>query len=370
MIHLNLKTPAAALCLVLLFFLTSLSQAQTDPALKTAVLEALDTYLETGPTQDELSDGSAIANWALLSGAGLPGFRNQRELERGSWKKIWLPVEGAVAGSRLSTIRPLQLLSIFEQTQNKPDRFVRLLGKAGVLDPKDNKQREKGKALRTALESALTKMEPIRSNSRFESGGWKYTGTVSLEPAHRLVRVAVRGSQPCVATGTARTVNLNLKGRIYEDLKSPTGIKIQLLDSTFESAGCRLTLTDRIDAVKRLSGGGEAKVSGNLNLRIRDDAVTGRFQVDLVSKQVGVALLTGRAVYTLRGGINSAGEMKVVLTPVSTSGSTVLKKLLNKEGRLTGKVVNSVGKGTLVLPVLKDSLGWSDAKSRRNLKAR
>ena len=98
--------------------------------------------------------------------------------------------------------------------------------------------------------------------------------------------------------------------------------------------------------------------------------MTGRFQVDLVSKQVGVALLTGRAVYTLRGGINSAGEMKVLLTPVSTSGSRVLKQLLDKEGRLSGKVVNSVGKGTLVLPVLKDSLGWSDAKARRSLRTR
>lgn len=351
-------------CLIL--SLGSPSVAQTNPALGTAVQATLDAYLVHGPAKKELGDGSAIANWALLSAKGIPTLRSQPALNKGDWNKIWSPVNLAISEAGFS-LRPLQVLPLWEQTKKKPDKFLRLLAKAGVLDPKKNDQRARGKQFRAALDKATQEMKPLRGNSRYEVAGWKYTGTVSLEPSSRVVRIAIRGSQPCPKTGSARTVGLSIKGRIFEDPGSESGIKVQILSSSYQSAGCRLNLSDRIDSIQRLSGGGEAKLAGNLSLRIRDESVTGRFQVDLVSKQVGVALLTGRAVYTLRGGIDSSGALNVILTPVSTSGSRVLKQLLDKEGSLTGTISKSTGKGQIILPVLKDKLDWQDAgrKKRR-----
>jgi hypothetical protein len=363
-----LKTKEAfvlAALLVSLFagLLTAPVQAQTDPALKTAVVELLKSYLKSGPAQTELGNGSALANWAVLKGVGLPELQQQENLRQGSWEVIWTPLTTVLKGHDFGRLRPLQILTLWEETESEPLRFVRILGRDGLIDPKKPADRKKGLGLRKAVGAVRSEMKPVRSNSRFEKGGWKFTATSSLNPSNRIVRVAIRGSQPCKITGSARSINLNLKGRLFEDLESPSKVKVQVLDQQFKSQGCELMLKDRIDSIVRLTGGGEAKLAGNLDLRLRDDTVTGRFQIDLVSKQAGVALLTGRAVYTLRGRVGATGEISVKLVPVSSSGSRVLRQLLESEGTLSGTISDSVGSGKIELPVLKDPLNWHDAQT-------
>jgi hypothetical protein len=146
-------------------------------------------------------------------------------------------------------------------------------------------------------------------------------------------------------------------------------VKVQVLDQEFKSQGCELRLNDRLNSVERLAGGGEAKLSGVLNLLIRDKAVTGRFQVYLVSEQAGLKLLTGRAVYNVRGQVGEDGSLKATLAPMSNSGDRVLRQMLEKEGSLTGIVQNGRGSGKITVAVLKDSLDWQDshqdARSKR-----
>lgn len=353
-----------ALLLVGLFSLQPVL-AQADPALKTAVVELLESYLKIGPDKEELGDGSALANWAVLKGVALPELQQQSSLRIGSWNAIWGPLTTLLGQRGFSELEALEVLTLFEETESEPARFVRLLGRQKLLDPKIPKERNRGRQLRESVGSARGELKALRANCRFEKGGWSYTGTVFLDPGSRIVRLALRGSQPCKITGSARSANLNLKGRLFEDTQSPSGLKVQVLDRQFKSQGCELNLKDRIDSVQRLSGGGEAKLSGNLDLRVRDETVTGRFQVDLVSKQAGVALLTGRAVYSLRGSVTRNGKLEVKLVPVSTSGSRVLRQMLESEGALSGELLNSVGKGTIKLPVLKDPLKWEDTRTGR-----
>lgn len=352
------------------FLLFQPALAQTDPALKTSVLKLLDAYLAAGgPAKEELDTGAAIANWAILKDVGIPNFRKDESLRKGEWNALWAPLETVLNDYQLAgKLRPLQVLTYWEESQKEPARFVRLLGREKLLDPKTPAERNKGRRLRDAVGQALKSIKSERTNARYEDAGWKFTGTASLEPGQRIVRVAITGSQPCKVTGSARTANLTLKGRLFEDLESDAGIKIQVLDQSFTSKGCELNLRDRISTVARLAGGGETKVAGNLNLLIQDELVNGRFQVDLVSKQVGVALLTGRAVYTLRGKVGRDGKLEAKLIPVSRSGSRVLKQSLELEGSMTGTVENSVGRGQIILPVLKDPLEWRTESPTRSRK--
>lgn len=356
----------AAFFIGCLTFFIQPASAQTDPALKTAVLLALDAYLQGGgPSKEELGSGAALANWAILKDVAIPNLKKDESLSKGSWKQLWAPLE-AVLGEYgyAGRLTPLESLTYWEESQKDPDRFVRLLGREKVLDPKEPAQRNKGRRLREAVGNVRSKVGTERANARYEDAGWKFTATSSLSPGTRLVRIAITGSQPCKITGSGRTLSLILKGRLFEDANSPAGIKVQILDKEFRGKGCELTLRDRITTVARLSGGGEAKVSGNLNILIQDELVNGRFQVDFVSKQVGVSLLTGRAVYTLRGKVTPEGKVEAKLIPVSRTGSRVLKQSLELEGTLTGTVTNSVGRGQLVLPVLKDPLDWAGEASQ------
>ena len=357
---LSLKVMAAVLAGCLTFFIQPAS-AQTDPALKTAVLQTLDAYLKAGgPSKDELGSGAALANWAILKDIAIPNLKKDESLNKGSWKQLWSPLEVVLVEYGFNgKLSPLETVTYWEESEKEPDRFVRLLGRDKVLDPKVPAQRNKGRRLRDSVGKVRGKVGTERASARYEDAGWKFTATSSLTPGTRLVRIAITGSQPCKITGSARTLSLNLKGRLYEDPASPAGIKVQILDKDFQSKGCELTMRDRITTVARLSGGGEAKVSGNLNILIQDELVNGRFQVDLVSKQVGTSLLTGRAVYTIRGKVNREGKLEAKLLPVSRTGSRVLKQSLELEGSLTGTVSNNVGRGQLILPVLKDPLDWT-----------
>ena len=348
-------------------FLAQPTSAQTDPALKVSVEKALDAYLTSGgPSKEELGSGSDLANWSLLKDLGIPGFLDDEGLDKGSWDTIWRPLEEVLGEHQLGgKLRPLQVLAFLEESRKDPDRFVRLLGREKVLDPKVPAQRNRGRRLREALGVLQGKMSPIRTNARYEAAGWRYTANASLEPGSRIVRVAITGSQPCKITGSARTATLALKGRLFEDPGSQAGVKVQVLDRSFKSKGCELNLRDRISTTARLAGGGEAKVAGNLNVFFQDELVNGRFQIDIVSKQVGVALLTGRAVYTIRGKVTSDGKLEAKLIPVSRSGSRVLQQSLELEGTLTGTVGNSVGRGQIVLQVLKDPLTWKSDSSVR-----
>jgi hypothetical protein len=336
------------------------ASAQTDPALKTSVERVLDAYLTSGgPSKDELDSGSDLANWSILKDLGVPGFLKNDSLRKGDWKAIWQPLEDVLDDYDLSKkLRPLQVLAFWEESSKDHSRFVRLLGREKILDPKQPAQRNRGRRLREAVGEIHSKLSPIRTNARYEEAGWRFTANASLEPGARIVRVAITGSQPCKITGSARTASLTLKGRLFEDLGSKAGVKVQILDRSFKSKGCELNLRDRVSTVARLAGGGEAKTVGSLNIVFQDELVTGRFQIDIVSKQVGVALLTGRAVYTIRGKVTRDGKLEAALIPVSRSGSRVLHQSLELEGTLTGTVGNSAGRGQIVLPVLKDPLSW------------
>lgn len=333
--------------------------AQTDPALQTGVWVLIDTYLRTGPKKSELNDGAALANWALLKGVGLPELRVQQPLAQGAWSAIWQPLDRVLAEHKFSKLSPMEALDLWDQNQDSPVRFVRVLGKRGLLDPKKPAERKRGEALMEAISQVRGQLSPIRCNTRFEKNGWSYTASASLEPADRYVRLALRGSQPCQTTGSVRVVNLNLKGKFYEDPKSASGIKMQILDQQFQSQGCDIKLRGRVDSIEPLAGGGEAKVSISLDIKVLDENVTGRFQLDLVSRQTGLALVTGRAIYSIRGKVNSKGELEVALVPVSSSGGKPVRQLLEKEGALTGKLAHGTVSGKIILPVLKNTPGWS-----------
>jgi hypothetical protein len=343
------------------------ASAQTDPALKTSVLRTLDAYLTSGgPSKAELDSGSDMANWSILKDVGIPTFQKDASLRKGTWENIWSPLENVLVDYEFGgSLRPLQVLTLWEESRKDHSRFVRLLGREKVLDPKQPAQRNKGRRFRVAVGEALSKLSPVRANARYEDMGWKFTATASLAPGTRIVRVAITGSQPCKITGSARTASLTLKGRLFEDPDSEAGVKVQILDRSFKSKGCELNLRDRFSTVARLAGGGETKVAGGLNIVFQDELVNGRLQIDLVSKQVGVALLTGRAVYTIRGKVTSDGKLDAQLIPVSRSGSNVLKQTLEMEGTLTGTVSNSAGRGQIVLPVLKDPLDWQSERAAR-----
>lgn len=349
----------AGLMLVFWAFFPGPVQAQQDPALGTAITELLESYLKEGPTKQELGSGAALANWAILEARGLPELQTQPGMNKGSWGSAWAPLNRLLQERGFAKLRPLQALTLWEETRKSPARFVRVLGREGLLDPKEPKERNKGIALREAIENVRGDIPHYRCSARFETAGWSYTGTASVSPSDRIVRLALRGSQPCKISGSARISNLNLKGRLFEDRDSPSGVKVQLLEHSFSASGCELDIRDRINVVKRLSGGGEAKVSATLDLRVRDDRVSGRFQLDMVSRQAGVALLTGRAIYALKGEVDQDGTLDVQLAPVSSSGNRVLRQLLEKPGNLKGVLSNSKGSGLIHLPVLKDSLEWS-----------
>lgn len=334
--------------------------------MKTAVTETLKAYLnEGGPSKGELNNGAALANWAVLKGVGFPQLQAHQSLRVGTWGDLWAPLSQVLKARGFENLRPFQVLILWQESQSEPARFERLLGRDGVLDPRVPKERNRGRDLREAVGRARAEMKTVRASVRFEDAGWQFTSTAFLNPAGRIVRLAVSGSQPCKITGSQRTLNLNLKGRLFEDLDSPSGLKVQIVEQKFLSRGCELSLTDRVDSVQRLAGGGEAKIAGGLNLAIKDEIVSGRFQIDLVSKQAGVSLLTGRAVYSLRGKVSHSGELVVRLVPISSSGSRLLRQLLEKEGSLTGSVSNSAGSGKILIPVLKDPLNWNDTTTQR-----
>lgn len=339
--------------------------------LKNSVAELIDSYLrQGGPSKKELSDGSALAHWAVVKRAILPQVRSQASLNQGEWSTVWSPLRNVINERGFSKIKPLPALTWWEENQRDPERFVRILGQEGLLNPKEPKDRKRGKDLLDAIGSVRANLQPVRANSRFEDLGWQFTSSAFFNPPNRIIRVALTGSQTCKITGSERTLTLNLKGRVFEDPKSPTGIKVQLLENEFFSRGCELNLKDTISKIVRLSGGGDASLTANLNLLLRDEALTGRLEVSLVSKQQGVALLSGRAVYTVRGSIGKNGELTAVATPVSVSGSKLLRVSLEKDGNLTGSVVDSAGSGKLVLPVCKDPLDWSDSRQAKVRRSR
>lgn len=356
--------------LVLAGFVQNPVQAQTDPALDAAVNAVLDAYLKAGPSREELSEGSAIANWALLKGMGLPQLRLQQELRVGSWEAVWQPLNRVLAERGFSKLTPMEALDMWAQTQDSPVRFVRLLGRDGLIDPKVPAERNRGSELRDAIGQVRRQLAPLRCRTHYEKNGWSYTGSASLEPGDQVVRVALRGSKPCATTGTARVVNLNLKGRLYAEPKNPTGLKVQLLDQQFQSQGCDLTLRGRIDSIEKLNGGDDAKVALTLELRLLDEEVTGRVQLDLVSRQVGLTLVTGRAIYSIRGKVTESGELEATLVPVSSSGSKVVRERLELQGTISGKLAQGSGSGRIVLPVFKEGLTWNaNSDANRNRKS-
>lgn len=355
----NLKRWLIATFLILIGAAQSPVSAQTDPALQSAVNALLDSYLRTGPGREGLGDGSALANWALLKDVGLPQLRQQPELKLGAWEAVWQPLSKTLAERGFSKLSPMEALDYWQQTEDSPVRFVRLLGKDGLIDPKIPADRKKASDLRDAVGQVRVRLAPLRCRTHYEKSGWSYTGSAEFEPGDRIVRVALRGSKPCPSTGTTKVVNLNLKGRLFADPKSPTGLKAQLLDHQFQSQGCDLKLRGRIDSIVKLSSGDEAKLALSLDLRILDENVTGRVQLDLVSRQVGLALVTGRAIYSVRGRVSEQGALEVTLVPVSSSGHKSVREQLELEGTLSGKLAQGSGAGSLVLPVFKESLNWS-----------
>jgi hypothetical protein len=345
---------ALTLCLTLA---SPAARAQEDPALKVVSERLVEAYLRTGPGKSELPDGSATANWAIMQKVGLPTLLLQEQLQVGNWASIWGPVRAELEKRNFS-LEPLEALTWWEETAQDPQRFLRLLAQRGLLDARVPKDRNRGTALRDALGMAATRLEEVRANVRFEKAGWSFTGTVSLVPDQRVVRLVLRGSQPCSLSGKLRASNVALKGRLFVDQAAPGGLKVQLLDQEFSSNGCEETLQSKIAAMVLMTGGGEARVTGNLVVQLKDETLTGRLELDLAFRQPGNALQTGHGVYALRGSLSADGNAHATLTPVSTSGDKLLREGLNKAGALEGTIKAGQGSGGISMPLFRQTLNW------------
>ncbi len=334
----------------------------SNPALSVSTKRTLDAYLRNGPEASEIGDGSSAANWGILRKLGIPDFLDQAPLQVGDWDNIWAPIVSELEKRGFGALDPLEALTWVEETRKEPARFLRLLASRGLIDVRVPKDRQRGEALREALVTVGKKLEEVRANVRFERSGWSFTGTVSLVPAQRMVRLALSGSQPCADTGRARTANLAVKGRLFLDKSSPEGIKVQVLEHSFSSTGCEETIKGRIAQMLALSLGGEARVSGNLIVDIKDDVLTGRLQLDIAYRPEGEALQTGHGTYSLRGSIRKDGTAHATLTPISTSGSRILRESLAKAGSLEGQISMGQGAGGILMPLFRGSLGWRASK--------
>lgn len=316
-------------------------------------------YLRQGPPAAQIPDGSASASWAIMERVGLPGLLRQEPLRTGEWSRIWEPVRSELEKRAFSAIEPLEAMTWWEETRKEPQRFLRLLVQRGQIDARIPAERKRGEALREALDLANTRLDEVRANVRFEKAGWSFTGTASLVPQQRLVRLVLRGSQPCPNTGKTRAANLALKGRLFLDKTSPEGVKVQILEDEFTSNGCEETLKSRLSSLLPLDGAsGEARVSGNLVLQLRDETVTGRLQLDVAYRPGGGSLQTGHGTYSLRGTLSADGSAHATLTPISTSGSKMLREGLQRAGSLEAQVKSGQGSGSISLPLLDQPLTW------------
>jgi hypothetical protein len=334
------------------------ARAQQDPALQTASKLLVEAYLKAGPSKKELPDGSATANWAIMQKVGLVQFLEQEPLQTGSWSAIWSPLKAELDKLGFPSLEPLEALTWWEETRKDPQRFIRLLVERGLIDSRIPKERNRGSALREALGLTVSKLEEVRANVRFERAGWSFTGTASLVPSQRVVRMVLRGSQPCPVSGRARAANVAVKGRLLADKAVPEGFRVQLLDNEFTSNGCEQTLKTQISSLMSLSSGGEARVSGSLVLQSKDEILTGRLQVDLSYRPAGAALQTGHGTFAMRGNLDPDGGAHATLTPISTSGSRILREALNKAGALEGQIKSGQGSGGISMPAFKQPLTW------------
>lgn len=349
------------LCLCLLPLSRPLA-AQQDPALKVSSVHLVEAYLQHGPAESELPDGSATANWAIMQKVGLPELLVQEPLQVGGWSSIWAPVRSELDKRGFSGLDPLEVVTWWDETRKEPQRFLRLLVQRRVLDSRVPKERNRGNALRESLALATSRMDEVRANVRFDKAGWSFTGTASLVPSQRVVRLVLRGSQPCGSSGKARAANVALKGRLYLDKGSADGVKVQLLESEFTSNGCEETLDAKLSSLAALSAGGEGRVTGSLVIQVRDDSLTGRLQLDVAYRPAGEALQTGHATYSLRGSVSPDGSAHATLTPISTSGGKMFREALAKTGALEGQIKGGQGSGGLSFPVFKMPLAWRAAE--------
>lgn len=349
---------ATVLLLLLIMFFSVPGWAQEEPALKAVTTRLLESYLKVGPRKSELPTGSDNANWAILEKVGLTEFLLQPQLNVGVWSTVWSPIKTVLQKKGFAALSPLEAVTWWEETRNEPSRFVRLLAQRGLLDARVPKARAKGESLRSSLGAANGKLQEIRANLRYERAGWTFTGTASLVPGQRVVRAVLRGSQPCSVSGKVKSVDLALKGRLFADKDGPGGFKLQLLEHQFRSTGCEETLNSQITTMMLLTAGGEARVSGNLVMQVRDDTVTGRLQLDLTQRQTGVALQTGHAIYSLRASLGEDGSLTGILNPVSTSGSKIFREPLMKAGALEGQIKLHQGAGQISFPAFKQPLSW------------
>lgn len=347
-----------ALVFLCLSYLCPPTLAQQDPALKVSSARLVEAYLRTGPSNQELPDGSATANWAIMERVGLPEMLLQDALQVGGWTTIWAPVRGELDKRGFSGLDPLEAVTWWDETRKEPGRFLRLMVQRGLLDSRVPKDRNRGNALRESLGLASTKLEEVRANVRFDKAGWSFTGTASLVPSQRVVRLVLRGSQPCGISGKARAANLALKGRLYSDKSAQDGLKVQVLEREFTSNGCEETLNAKLSSMAALTSGGEARVTGTLVVQLRDESLTGRLQLDVSYRPAGGALQTGHATYSLRGSLSSDGSAHATLTPISCSGEKKFREALNKTGALEGQVKGRQGSGGLSLPLFKQPLSW------------
>lgn len=339
------------------------AEAQQDPALQSACRVLLATYGEPSPS--ELPNGSATANWAILERVGLPIFLEHEALRVGSWSVLWSPVRKELERHGFAALDPLEAMGWWDETRRDHQRFVRMLASRGLLDSREPKERRRGEALRDGLTGLERQLEEIRANVRFEQAGWSFTGSASLAPAQRMVRMVLRGSQPCSTTGRDRAAQLALKGRIFPDPSAPSGIKVQLLESVFTSHGCEETFQSQVASLLPLTLGGEGRVSGQLLIQLRDESLTGRLQLDIAYRPGGGSLQTGHGIYSLRGSLAADGTAQATLTPVTVSGSKALRESLDKSGLLEGQLREGQGAGAVLHPVFRQPLNWRATNQRR-----
>lgn len=343
---------------MLLLLLSLPGLGQQDPALEVATRQLVQEYLALGPREVELADNAAKGSWAMLEKIGIPEFLLQDSLKLGAWGEVLAPLKLELDKRGFEGTSPLDALAWWDESKGDHKAFLRFLASSNLIDLSQPKDRARGEALRKAIDADILKLNEVRVNVRFEHLKWSFTGTASLVPAQRVVRLVLRGSQPCPVSGQDRVVELALKGKFGLDLTRDKGLAVRIIESNFSSSGCEQKVACHLSGVLPLTAGGEARLSGRLSLVLKDDIITGRIQLDVASRTPGKALQLSHATYSVRGAVDGDGAAHAVVTSVSVSGAERLSEGLGRAGVLEALFTSKQGVGTLMLPAFTKSLVW------------
>lgn len=335
-----------------------------DPALEVMAERLVEAYLADGPDPAEVADGPSMANWAIFKNVGLPEFLLQESLHVGGWATILAPLTTELETRGFSGLDAMEALTWWDETRKEPARFLRLLAHRALIDTRISKDRKRGEALRLAIGEIASHMSEQRASVRFDRMGWGFTGTVALVPSQRVVRIVLRGSQPCRLVGKDRVCEVSLKGMYAPDKASSQRLKVWLTSHQFVSVGCERRFQVQLAGRVGVGRSGEGRVTGNMTMVIKDEVLTGRIQLEVAYRAPGEPLAIGRATFAMRGSLDEGGGAHATLSPISTSGDKELREGLDKIGAFEGKVALGQAYGTLSLPLFDRVINWRGGGTR------